>query len=373
MIQIPLDKEKQKQCEAYFLKYMEGILPFYASEIRGDEEPDKKAKSGISREKIIQIEKTRRKLWDKYHSLYQYLYLSKENPDYPGTYEKAMKIGVYRKQLRKLLVGVDGRMEAGERRNGLIEIIGDIGRMKNDKDLEEIFQYEKFSNSKEARQILRILGMDVCPYCNMAFTMTLEKKVRPQFDHYFPRNQYPYLAVNFYNLIPSCPRCNQFKSSHDTYSDAMIYPYDEGLGEEYAFLSYPRSGAMQYLKGRMVQEEFVLRIEPNLKKIYQNNHLASKERKAFEKRITESVKVLHLEEIYQAHVGFAAEILRNRYIFGETYIRMLQKTFPDGEFSQDAGKKILYSRDISMERWEKNILSKLVHDMDAEIMEDDTV
>lgn len=80
-----------------------------------------------------------------------------------------------------------------------------------------------------------------------------------------------------------------------------------------------------------------------------------------------------MEEIYQAHVGFAAEILRNRYIFGETYMRMLQKTFPDGEFSQDAGKKILYSRDISMERWEKNILSKLVHDMDAEIMEDDTV
>ncbi len=155
--------------------------------------------------------------------------------------------------------------------------VQEIGMVENDSVLKEIFLYKKFSNSYEAKQILKILDMDVCPYCNRAFTITVEKGkmngsgkgIRPEFDHYFPRKYYPYLAVNLYNLIPSCGICNKFKSYHDTYKEPILYPYDEGLGNEYVFMSYPQNGSMLYLKKFMSQEDFRLRIEPVM--IYSRN------------------------------------------------------------------------------------------------------
>lgn len=317
---------------------------------------------------------------EKNETLYRYLYLPQMNSEYPEEQEVEAK-GVYQDRLRKLLVGPKKGMVAGKRREKLDEIISEIGVIENDSVLKEIFLYKKFSDSQEAKQILKILGMDVCPYCNRAFTITVEKGkmngngkgVRPEFDHYFPRKYYPYLAVNLYNLIPACGACNKFKSYHDTYKEPILYPYDEGLGSEYIFMSYPQGGSMLYLKKFMSREDFSLRIEPNLKQIYKNDILSVREREEMEERIAASIKILHLEEVYLAHINFAADILRNRYIFSEEYIRMLQKRFPDVNFSMQDVKNILYSCDIRIENWGKHILTKLIHDMDAEItdMEDE--
>lgn len=376
MIQILLDKDKQKECEEIFLKYMEEILPFYSSEIYGDVANDK---NSVSEEKEEWIKKTRRVLWEKNKTLYRYLYLPRMNSEYPKEQEVEAK-RVYQDRLRRLLVGPEEGMVAGKRREKLKEIISEIGPIENDSVLKEIFLYQKFSDSQEAKQILKILDMDVCPYCNRTFTITVEKGkmngkgkgIRPEFDHYFPRKYYPYLAVNLYNLIPACGICNKFKSYHDTYKEPILYPYDEGLGDEYIFTSYPKSGSMLYLRKFMSQEDFMLRIEPNLKQIYKNDILSVRERKELEERIARSIKILHLEEIYLAHANFTADILRNRYIFSEEYIKILQKKFPDVNFSIQDVKKVLYCCDIQIENWGKHILTKLIHDMDAEIadMED---
>ena len=377
MIQILLDKDKQKECEEIFLKYMEEILPFYSSEIYGDAD---NYKNSVSEEKEDWIKRTRRELWEKNRILYRYLYLPQMDSEYPKEQEVETK-GVYRDRLRRLLVGSKEGMVVGKRREKLKEIISEIEVIENDSILENIFLFKKFSESQEAKQILKILDMDVCPYCNRAFTITVEKGkmngkgkgIRPEFDHYFPRKYYPYLAVNLYNLIPACGICNKFKSYHDTYKEPILYPYDEGLGKEYIFTSYPQSGSMLYLKRFMSQEDFRLRIEPNLKQIYKNDILPLREREEMEERIAASIKILHLEEIYLAHIGFARDILRNRYIYGEEYIRMLQKRFPDAIFSMQDVKKVLYCLYIRTENWGKHILAKLVHDMDAEItdMEDE--
>lgn len=373
MIQILLDKEKQRKCEEIFLKYMEGILPFYSTEIYGD---IVNYKNSVSEDRENCIKRTRMVLWEKYEMLYRYLYLPQMKAEYPEKQEVEAK-EVYQDRLRRLLVGPEEGMVAGKRREILKEIISEIGKMDNDSDLEEIFLYKEFSDSQEAKQILKILDIDVCPYCNRTFTVTVEKSkmngkgkgVRPEFDHYFPRKYYPYLSVNFYNLIPACGICNKFKSYHDTYKNPILYPYEEGFGTEYVFTSYPQSGSMLYLRKFIAQEDFRLRIEPNLKQIYKNDILSVKEREELEKRIAMSIKILHLEEIYMAHLDFAADILKNRYIYSEEYIRMLQKKFPYVDFSIQDVKKILYCCDIQIENWGKHILAKLIHDMDSEIAE----
>lgn len=59
------------------------------------------------------------------------------------------------------------------------------------------------------------LGIRVCPYCGRAFVFRVEKKgkngivsVKPQLDHFLPKRKYPFLAMNFYNLVPCCTQCN---------------------------------------------------------------------------------------------------------------------------------------------------------------------
>lgn len=369
MIQIWLSEEKREECEAIFLEYMKNILPFYPNEIYGTYLEEKDIQEKISEEKRVEIENTRKTLW-KYQTLYRYLYLSGNSLDYPKSQEEAVKNSVHGNRLRELLVGPSDERKFGKLREYMKEIISEIGEIGTYKELKEIFRYDKFSDSRQAKSILRLIDMEVCPYCNRAFTSTIVRKnggVRPQFDHYFPKDKYPYLAVSLYNLIPSCPKCNQFKSMHDTYEKPVLYPYDEGFGTEYIFVSYPKNGAMQYLKGRMEKEEFDLRIEPNLKKIYNQDILMGRQRMELEERIEESIKVFHLEAVYSAHVEFAADILKNRYIFGKEYIEMLQKKFPAADFSIQDVKKMLYCRDIRPEEWGRNILAKLVYDMDAEI------
>ena len=65
------------------------------------------------------------------------------------------------------------------------------------------------------------LNVKTCPYCNLHYTLSIKdfnaqnKKVlmaKMQFDHYFDKATYPFLSMSLYNLIPSCPICNQGKS-----------------------------------------------------------------------------------------------------------------------------------------------------------------
>jgi len=32
-----------------------------------------------------------------------------------------------------------------------------------------------------------------------------------EMDHYYPKADYPYLAISIFNLVPSCPTCNGIK------------------------------------------------------------------------------------------------------------------------------------------------------------------
>lgn len=48
----------------------------------------------------------------------------------------------------------------------------------------------------------------VCPYCGMEFIQP-SGKTKKQIDHFFPKNRYPFLALSYFNLIPSCDTCNE--------------------------------------------------------------------------------------------------------------------------------------------------------------------
>lgn len=60
----------------------------------------------------------------------------------------------------------------------------------------------------------------ICPACDEApysisagsvYVNSGERKIEADIDHYLPKDLYPHLACHPYNLVPTCPTCNQRK------------------------------------------------------------------------------------------------------------------------------------------------------------------
>lgn len=116
------------------------------------------------------------------------------------------------------------------------------------KILKEIFNYKYFSELEPPKwsrhQLLTSLGVKVCPYCqrNYITSYTLEEnkedkveKTTADLDHFYPKKDYPFLALSLYNFIPSCSICNsRMKLKKTTYDkdnkkNSIVYPYTDSF------------------------------------------------------------------------------------------------------------------------------------------------
>ena len=83
----------------------------------------------------------------------------------------------------------------------------------------------------DKRNFIRNTGLKVCPYCGMEYIRPTNKS-KKQIDHFFPKRKYPFLALCYYNLIPSCDTCNESpnKGAQDPIEKAfdcknIMHPY----------------------------------------------------------------------------------------------------------------------------------------------------
>ena len=82
------------------------------------------------------------------------------------------------------------------------------------------------SNLLDKEDIVDGFGLKVCPYCGHNFIRSVKYSrqdgtlnvAKAQIDHFFPKGQYPFLALSYANFVPSCPTCNE---SHKYTQDVM--------------------------------------------------------------------------------------------------------------------------------------------------------
>lgn len=232
-------------------------------------------------------------------------------------------------------------------------------RQRSDELLDFVFRYESFSQRAQAFRLLKDMDVNVCPYCNRIYTVTLTKnghKSRPQFDHYMSKSKYPYFAVSLLNLIPCCGLCNQAKSDKE---DQILYPYFEEMGTDVLFRTKAENG-LTYLTGcPSAQDEFSISLE-------------KKEGTAQELRekVENSDEVFHLTELYNEHKDYVLYLYRKRYMFSDEYLQMICDTFPEMAGRFDELKGLLYLMDLEKEQWGRRPLAKLTHDIDLQITEE---
>lgn len=215
--------------------------------------------------------------------------------------------------------------------------------------------YLKFSNRNAAYNILRIMKVNVCPYCNRQYTFTIRTKTskkigekivktdlksRPEFDHFFPKSDYPFLALSIYNLVPSCSLCNKGKSN--TPSENFLYPYEESFGDKGIHFE------IQNVIGNLLkQEEIIVKLQ------------SAKKNQDLIKQYNDSFKI---ESLYEQHVDYISELLYKNYIFNDEAIESIYRSY-EKLFKSPSELKQLILGNYKSDNFNQRPLSKLTNDI----------
>nr|WP_307992105.1 hypothetical protein [uncultured Niameybacter sp.] len=230
------------------------------------------------------------------------------------------------------------------------------------KEISKVFDYKKFTTGDKKiewgrHQLLSMLGIDVCPYCNRNYITYYDEgdmqKTTADLDHYYPKSKYPFLALSLYNFVPSCQICNsRFKLDKEIYS---LYPYEEGFGNNAKFRTKfcknKDEWDINYLLGLEGDFELEIAINENIDE-------------DMKKKIEGSKELFHLEAIYDSHKEYVREIIKKIYCYNDERIEELAQEYPElFKSNQEVIEMVFGNYMIDEERMIQRPLSKLTQDM----------
>lgn len=277
-----------------------------------------------------------------------------------GTYKKGDTRYSLEPSQRNIIISIQSKLNdiLSGNSNILLSIINEFGSQKDNKILEHIFVkqgYESFFGGKHAYSFVSALNLKTCPYCNRNYTFVVDSengKLRPEIDHFYPKSEYPYLAMSFYNLIPSCQVCNHTKG--EKLIDKNPYTITD---KDFKFTWTPRNTDFTIIESQEAkyqsQEEGI-----NSQK-YQYDSFDID----FTSEKNENIKVLKLEELYKQHKDIVLELLIKRMCYPESYIESLTKF----NFSKDEIYRYIIGNYVKDKDLHKRPLSKLTKDIAKEL------
>lgn len=232
--------------------------------------------------------------------------------------------------------------------NRLIEIHEEYKKKQFSKhqiELIKSFFIQTGYGSFPKKEFLNLLNIDTCVYCNRNYTLYFGgNNARAELDHWFPKGEFPILALSFYNLIPSCHSCNHIKGASKSFDwltalDKMNHPYFDK--NEFTF-SYDYHSL----------NDFKMKINVE--------HIKTKETLKFNKT----------KEIYDAHSEKELkDLLELRYKYSNNYLDiLLNKTFSDLSMSKEEAYRMIFSIEIKEEDYHKRPFSKFKHDIIEELL-----
>jgi hypothetical protein len=213
------------------------------------------------------------------------------------------------------------------------------------RSIEGIFNYTWFNDKKNklynAYDLCNSLKIETCVYCNRLYNTTVihEKReliIRPTLDHWFPQNQYPLLALSFYNLIPSCSPCNSSVKHASTFTlSKNIHPYlDKNITHDYQLKSvYDRS-----------LNTFKIKVESKNVKVIS------------------TLKEMKIAEIYEHHQSELADLDLLRRKYNKSYLTGLGKLL-NTKLTEKEVYRIMFGVEYEDENFHKRPLSKLKKDL----------
>jgi len=175
--------------------------------------------------------------------------------------------------------------------------------------LSKYSNYEEFSaNKKDAYAYTELLGVIVCPYCNLSYIHTVKDVVRPDIDHFEAKKAVPGKSLNVANLIPACLPCNmRIKGRKKFRKKTHLYPLRDSLDEIKRFSLDIKSPALRRLEDFSIQ---MVNISTDKRTLG---------------RADESIRALRIVERYQLHKPEVLEILNKARFYHSRKISELER------------------------------------------------
>lgn len=193
------------------------------------------------------------------------------------------------------------------------------------------------------------LNIRTCPYCNRQYTFTLrptkkgDPNTSPEFDHFYPKSEYPTLAICFYNLVPSCHCCNHGKRT----KQLNINPYfDEFKGAFYLCKSADDHTPLNMKEAKDIKDE-------------QDVHIAydgPREEKW-------DVRKLGLDKLYGMHQDYVMEIVDKVNAYNGAVNQGLVDSFQGVYHNQGEVFDFVWGKHLELSEQEKKPLSKFTRDL----------
>jgi hypothetical protein len=196
-----------------------------------------------------------------------------------------------------------------------INRLGEITDEKRNKGLIDYLEYNTWNGKAaewNAYKYMQLLGVRVCPYCNRNNVDYSDEDGetsihRSPFDHFFPKNKYPYLSCSLYNLIPCCDRCNSEKGRE--YRE-IVYPYEEEFGEDGIFRLQYDNEEIEFGRG-------------DLEKIIANNNKVELNScGSLKTRIDKSGEIFKLCKKYSNEKIFMRNLVKKIYAYSNAWGNM---------------------------------------------------
>ena len=215
------------------------------------------------------------------------------------------------------------------------------------KEIVKAMRYD-YVQEKVYPQIINQLGIKTCVYCNAQYAFSYDNGKDSfqnyEIDHWMPKSKYPYLCTSFFNLQPSCSKCNKSKSSKDDILPFCLYTDDKGKLNPFDF-SVLNLTCAQYLA---THDRDMLRIifsskEPGLKGNMDT--------------------LFHISTQYQAHKDVVEELIWKKQIYNSTILDIYKDNFKQLEFKQADFNRFILSNYDKDEDILKRPFAKMVQDI----------
>lgn len=92
------------------------------------------------------------------------------------------------------------------------EIVEDFNEIVRWLFIDQLYDGDKNGVHLDKKSFISERGLKVCPYCGRVPIDMAEVEgsvSKPSIDHFLPKSKYPFLAMSYMNLIPSCSTCNE--------------------------------------------------------------------------------------------------------------------------------------------------------------------
>lgn len=227
------------------------------------------------------------------------------------------------------------------------------------RELQKIFNYDRI---KDKAGFAQKLSITCCPYCNREYIFEFEDTAKSgeirtlaHLDHYYDKATYPFLALSFFNLIPSCHTCNsKFKTTVNFYERKHLHPYEDDFNTRAIF-----------------RQSFISKVEKS-----HDYDLISKERisisiipkNALDLQTSRTIHTFRLQSLYNQHIDVVVELLQKRAIYSDTYIDDLLSQYEGKLFkNREDLLRIITCGYVADEDIDKRPLSKLIKDISEQL------